>query len=816
MIQLRLLGVTALAAADGSEIRAVLTQPKRLALLAYLVMAPGGFRSRDTILGLFWPESPERQARLALRQALHHLRRALGPDVVVNRGRTEIGLSAGALRCDVSQFRDAMAHGDYASALEAYRGSLLEGFACAEMSSALEQWIEAERADLRRMAACAAAALADAAEASASWPLAAARAREALWLDPDSEPALRRALRLMNRAGERPAALRLAHDVSRRMRDDLGLDLSSETQSLLAELRTVPPTGEVVPPPPGPPSSLAGRPPARRRLPRLTASMVGAALVALLAWTRFDATDRQPRDAPAALARNLYTEGVRARSRLGDRQALPFFLAALRKDSTCAMCAYYAASGEGVLDPVAALNDFRRAVQLSASAAPRDRWRIRQAWNRFAGVGTPKVSIDSLLTVHPDDPEGLLAKGTYLLNTGRFLEAMPFLHRAVVADSANLNDGGSACVACSAQHAIVTGYWLADSLPAAERYARQLTEERPDRQAPWQLLAETWRRMGQYDLAGAADSQAAQLGPSGGQARFPQARTDIRRGDFAAADARLRAAVETGRLQWREDAAWFLIISLRNQGRLTEALALARKYRGPNIAEDTLGKHAAERAAVAQILFELGRWHESAAAFQAMASVRPPGLEDLPGVWARARAWALTHEAEALAAAGDTTAVLALVDTVRRVGQASSYGRDRLLYHHLLGLVAEARGDRRTAESEFRAAIYSMTEGYTRSNLHLARILLDEQRPQEAVAVLEPALRGPLDASNFYVTRTELHAVLSRALQESGAPERAAMHGHLAAAAWERADPLVSEPGSGNGVPAGHGGRRVAVAVSGG
>ena len=62
--------------------REVLAQPKRVALLAYLVVE--GQRvpvPRDRLLALFWPESDEARARNALSQALHHLRQALGTDV---------------------------------------------------------------------------------------------------------------------------------------------------------------------------------------------------------------------------------------------------------------------------------------------------------------------------------------------------------------------------------------------------------------------------------------------------------------------------------------------------------------------------------------------------------------------------------------------------------------------------------------------------------------------------------------------------------------------------------------------------------------
>jgi hypothetical protein len=71
----------------------------------------------------------------------------------------------------------------------------------------------------------------------------------------------------------------------------------------------------------------------------------------------------------------------------------------------------------------------------------------------------------------------------------------------------------------------------------------------------------------------------------------------------------------------------------------------------------------------------------------------------------------------------------------------------------------------------------------------MARSLLALGRPREAAAILQPALRGVLEASNLYVTHTELHALLGRAWDAAGAPDSAAAHYRWAAAAWRRADP---------------------------
>src|SRR5438034_6212007 len=84
MIELSMLGRLSLTGADGREVRGLLGQPRRLALLAYLAAAsPQGFHRRDTLLALFWPELDQEHARAALRQALHVVRDELGAGVLL-------------------------------------------------------------------------------------------------------------------------------------------------------------------------------------------------------------------------------------------------------------------------------------------------------------------------------------------------------------------------------------------------------------------------------------------------------------------------------------------------------------------------------------------------------------------------------------------------------------------------------------------------------------------------------------------------------------------------------------------------------------
>src|SRR4051812_9568196 len=109
MIEMRLLGELDLRGPDWNQVRSVLAQPRRAALLAYLtVRAPAGLERRDRLATLFWPDADPSAARQSLRQALAFIRRALGEDVFIandaERGAEEIGVDPLVVHCDVHAF----------------------------------------------------------------------------------------------------------------------------------------------------------------------------------------------------------------------------------------------------------------------------------------------------------------------------------------------------------------------------------------------------------------------------------------------------------------------------------------------------------------------------------------------------------------------------------------------------------------------------------------------------------------------------------------------------------------------------------------
>src|SRR6266704_1315529 len=277
MIELRMLGRLSLTGADGREVRGLLGQPRRLALLAYLAAAsPQGFHRRDTLLALFWPELDQEHARAALRQALHVVRSALGADVVVTRGDEEIGLNVDHLWCDVVAFDQAIAAQRFGEALELYRGELLDGFFISGAPE-FERWLEGERARLQQAASRSAQALverclaADEAHAAVEW------ARRAAQLAPHEEGPLRHLMTLLDRLGDRAGAVAAYEEFAKQLGAELEADPAAETKALLAAVRARETAAPVDLPRPAPVTRPA---PGRRRV--LWPALIGAGLARLL------------------------------------------------------------------------------------------------------------------------------------------------------------------------------------------------------------------------------------------------------------------------------------------------------------------------------------------------------------------------------------------------------------------------------------------------------------------------------------------------------------------------------------------------------
>lgn len=302
-IRLRTLGSVQLHGADGQELTALLTQPRRIALLVYLLIAPPrDFHRRDKLLALFWPEHDEQRARNALNQALHFIRRSLGADSIVARGDGEIAVEPALIWCDLLAFESALRDGHVDEAMELYRGRFLEGFHLAAAASELDHWMEDERARQARRYCQALEQMASSREAAGDPSGAAVWRRKLAASDPvAAKPALR-LMRALAASGDRAGALHHARVHELLVREELDASVDPEVAAFVRQLQSEP-AAEPVPAPDRPADSSTDAPPAEdaskvdetpsppRVLPRrwrvgATIAAASLALIGAIALTR--------------------------------------------------------------------------------------------------------------------------------------------------------------------------------------------------------------------------------------------------------------------------------------------------------------------------------------------------------------------------------------------------------------------------------------------------------------------------------------------------------------------------------------------------
>jgi DNA-binding SARP family transcriptional activator/Tfp pilus assembly protein PilF len=240
MIRLRTLGTLDLRGFDGQEARAVLSQPRRVALLAYLALAmPRGPQRRDTVLALFWPELDTDHARNALGQAVHFLRRSIGAGAVVNRNGDGLAVDWEHFWCDAAAFEEALDSGRIGEAMALYRGDLLEGFHIADAPD-FERWLDAERARLRALYTKAVESVATEREEAQDFEGAAIHWRTLVMRDAYSSRLTLRLMRALTAAGDPAAALLQARHHERLLREELEIAPDAEVTSLARQLQSEP------------------------------------------------------------------------------------------------------------------------------------------------------------------------------------------------------------------------------------------------------------------------------------------------------------------------------------------------------------------------------------------------------------------------------------------------------------------------------------------------------------------------------------------------------------------------------------------------
>jgi DNA-binding SARP family transcriptional activator/Tfp pilus assembly protein PilF len=428
MLQLRAFGSIDLRSATGEQLRAVLAQPKRLALLAYLALArPRGPQRRDQVVALFWPEQDAEHARNALSQAVFFLRRFVGPDTLVSRNGDELELVRDALWCDALAFEQAIGAGDHARAVELYRGELLPGLHIPGGANELDRWLDVERTRYARTYAEALESLASACEAVGDDRGAVVWWRQLAAHDPYSSRATLRLMQAVAASGDPAAAVRCARDHLTLLGTELGIrpdpEVTALAERLSAGVAIVRPrdggvaaaahdgtqnAAMVAPSPPTLP------PPRSREILRLLAiggTAIGLVSVALILTS---STMARPTH-PDRITSGLYARGRDAlltRTPMALRQAIDFFQQAVVHDST------FAAGHAGIAEAYGLASDLGYLPQAAANESV------------LVHVGRALSSDNTLAQAH------VVLAGS-LSEHGDFVAAEAAFRRAIELDSAN-------------------------------------------------------------------------------------------------------------------------------------------------------------------------------------------------------------------------------------------------------------------------------------------------------------------------------------------------------------------------------------------
>jgi len=206
---------------------------KVLALLAYLAVERG-MHSRESLMALFWPESPSNSAAASLRVTLSRLRQGLGQAgkiLIAEAGNVSFD-SNYSVDLDLDWLSTATNEGtppdELRPILTVDRGEFLEGFSLPD-APAFDDWIATQRGAILRQLETVYNRLsqhllsvhdsAAAVEITSHW------VKRALL----SEQAYRRLMAAQALNGQRPAALLTYHQLQETLKNELGLEPSRET-----------------------------------------------------------------------------------------------------------------------------------------------------------------------------------------------------------------------------------------------------------------------------------------------------------------------------------------------------------------------------------------------------------------------------------------------------------------------------------------------------------------------------------------------------------------------------------------------------------
>lgn len=207
---------------------------RRLALLAVVAAAGDRGRSRDQLLGLFWPDVSQSRARHSLEQLIYAVRTSL--DGPVFAGTNPLVLNTAFVSSDIADYLHALAGEDRERAVELYAGPFLDGFYL-DNAPDFQQWLDSERARIEASYSAALDGLAKSAHASGDAAAAVRWRQKLVELDPVSSKHATGLIQALMDAGDHPAALKYAEHYEALVAQELGTTAGPAVTALVAQLR---------------------------------------------------------------------------------------------------------------------------------------------------------------------------------------------------------------------------------------------------------------------------------------------------------------------------------------------------------------------------------------------------------------------------------------------------------------------------------------------------------------------------------------------------------------------------------------------------
>lgn len=430
----------------------------------------------------------------------------------------------------------------------------------------------------------------------------------------------------------------------------------------------------------------------------------------------------------------------------------------------------------------------RTHIQRNASRATQFDRLEQEVWDvYYAGEQERSTALArGLVRRYPRDPRAYHLLESILLTHGGFEEAERVAIQGLALDSLAMRAGKGPCSQCFGFYNLISMRWLQADYDGAARWARQWIDQQPDAPSAWSSLAWTLSYGQKSDSALAIMQRARTLAGDELWVIEQYARMLIINRRYAQADSvvrRLAALYPGDTLAESTDLRSLLA---REAGRPLEANRIIERHLA--VTPSSLWGAHLIRADNRRLA---GDYDAAGRAYEALSHAGPTPQFRLPLEPGSARAFCWHHAlgADALGLTGDTAWLRAVADTLQMGCRRSYYGRDWRLHHHVRGLIALRAGQYAEAEREFTDAVWTTVEGWSRTTVELARAMVANGRPLQAVARLRTAYATRLDAMGRYVPISELDFWMSRAFAAAGEPDSARIYREHHERAWKNAEP---------------------------